>query len=157
MVTQVRIQPHGFCVGYPRTPWRVVFVEDAHGKFLFRLSSHDFKFEPRDRHRYLTHDEANRAALCFLELLKKLERSRMRLGILAEIGILKFPQETYHTHKLWLLVDRNRYSWEILRVDGCCLRSQRWYKQRSTALFKAKAYIEREQAMSQIKEVVGWV
>jgi hypothetical protein len=157
MAATVKIQPQGFCVSYPKTPWRVIFVEDAGGKFQFRLSSQDFKFEPRDRYRYQTHNDAKRAALCFLELLKRLERSRMRLGILAEIGILKFPQETYCSHELWMLVDRTRYTWEILTVDGYCFRSQRWYKHPSTALLRAKAYIDREQAISQIKGVVGWV
>lgn len=157
MTASVKIQPQGFYVSYPKTSWRVLFVEDASGKFQFRLSNRDFKFEPRDRYRYLTHNDAKRAALCFLELLKRLERSRMRLGILAEIGILKFTQETYHSHELWLLVDRTRYTWEALTVDGYCYRSLLWYKHPNTALLKAKAYVDREQAISQLKEVVGWV
>ena len=94
MTGAVKLQPQGVSVQYPKTTWRVFFVEDAAGKFQFRLAGKDFKFEPRDRYRYPTHDDARRAAFCFLELMKHLERSRMKLGILAEIGILKFPQET---------------------------------------------------------------
>jgi hypothetical protein len=30
--------------------------------------------------------------------MKRLERSRMKLGVLAEVGILKFPQENYLCH-----------------------------------------------------------
>ncbi len=44
----------------------------------------------------------------------------MRLGILAEIGILKFPQENYQSQDLWLVIDRTRYSWEALTKDGFC-------------------------------------
>lgn len=129
MAASVKIQPPGLYLSYPKTSWRVLFVEDAGGKFQFRLSGSDFKFEPRDRYRYPTHNDARRAAFCFLELLKRLERSRMRLGILAEIGILKFPQEVYQSHKLWLLIDRTRYSWEAFTADGYCCRSPYWYKQ----------------------------
>ncbi len=157
MTGAVKLQPQGFSVQYPKTTWRVFFVEDAAGKFQFRLAGKDFKFEPRDRYRYPTHDDARRAAFCFLELMKRLERSRMKLGILAEIGILKFPQETYHSYELWLLIDRTRYTWEILAAYGLCIRSQRWYKRPDTALVKAKLHIDREQAISQIKEIVGWV
>lgn len=157
MTASVKIQPQGFCVQYPKTAWRVIFVEDAAGKFQFRLSGRDFRFEPRDRYRYPTHDASKRAACCFLELLKRLERSPMKLGILAEIGILKFPQETYRTCEIWLVVDRTRYTWEILTRAGYCFRSQRWYKHPDTTLLKAKAHIDREIAISQIKEVVGWV
>ncbi len=81
----------------------------------------------------------------------------MKLNILSEIGILKFPQETYRSSQLWLLIDRTRYTWEILTSDGVCLRSQYWYKHPDTALAKAKAHIERELAVTQIVEVVGWV
>ncbi|MBW4543103.1 MAG: hypothetical protein KME25_01440 [Symplocastrum torsivum CPER-KK1] len=157
MTATVRIQPQGFCVQYPKTPWRVIFIEDASGKFQFRLSGTDFKFEPRDRYCYPTHDAARRAAFCFLELLKRLERSRMKLSVLAEIGLLKFPQQTYRCCELWLVIDRERYTWEILTASGHCFRSQRWYKQPDTAIAKAKAHIDREIAISQIKEVVGWV
>ena len=110
------------------------FVEDAAGKFQFRLAGNKFKFEPRDvcggrSHRYHpTHDQTKQAAYCFLELMKRLERSRMKLNVLSEIGILKFPQETYRKHELWLVIDRTRYTWEILANDGLCIRSQRWYK-----------------------------
>jgi hypothetical protein len=37
------------------------------------------------------------------------------------------------------------------------LRWQYWYKHPDTALAKAKAYINREVAITQIVEVVGWV
>ncbi len=157
MTAAVRIQPTGFSVQYPKTQWRVSFVEEATGKFRFLLCSRDFKFEPRDRYGYPTHDEARRAAHCFLELMKRLERSRMKLSVLAEIGILKFPEETYHQHELWLVVDRTRYTWEAITASGFCLRSQQWYKHPNTALIKAKTHIERELAVSQIRGAVGWV
>ncbi len=50
--------------------------------------------------------------------MKRLERSSMKLSVLAEIGILKFPQETYRQHELWLVVDRTRYSWEAITASG---------------------------------------
>jgi hypothetical protein len=157
MTAQVNVQPTGFSVQYPKTSWRVIFVEDAAGKFQFRLAGKDFKLEPRDRYRYPTHDEAKRAAFCFLELLKRLERSPMRLSILAEIGLLKFPQDTYRSHELWVVVDRTRYTWETIAADGYCIRSQRWYKHPDTAILKAKVQIDRELAVAQIRDVVGWV
>ena len=109
MATPVTIYPQGFYLSYPKTSWRVLFAEDNTGKFRFRLSGVDFKLEPRDRYRYPTQKDAKRAVLCFLELLKRIERSRMRLGILAEIGILKFPQENYQSQELWVVIDRTRY------------------------------------------------
>jgi hypothetical protein len=157
MAATVHIQPQGFCVQYPKTPWRVNFVEDTAGTFRFFLSGNEFRFEPRDRYRYPSHDAARRAAFCFLELLKRLERSRMRLSVLAEIGILKFPQEMYRSNELWLLIDRTRYSWEAHTVNGYCIRSQRWYQRPSTAIVKAKGHIDREVAKAQIREIVGWV
>jgi hypothetical protein len=166
MTAAVKIQPQGISVQYPKTQWRVSFVEDSTGKFRFLLCGKDFKFEPRDRYLYPSHDDAKRAAYCYLELMKRLERSRMKLSILAEIGILKFPQETYRCCELWLVVDRTRYTWEAIArsalpdaiaADGCCIRSQRWYKQPHTALAKAKAHIDREVAISQIRDIVGWV
>ncbi|NEO11437.1 MULTISPECIES: hypothetical protein [unclassified Moorena] len=157
MATAVKLIAPGFCVKYPKTPWSVIYVEDASGKFHFRLSSRDFKFEPRDRYRYPTHEAAKRAALCFLELLKRIERSRMRMSILLEIGILKFPQQTYHSYEIWLLIDRTRYSWEAITPNGFCFRSQRWYKSPNTPILKAKKHIDRELAIYQIKDVVGWV
>lgn len=48
MTAAVKVQPQGFSVQYPKTQWRVFFVEDAAGKFQFRLAGRDFKFEPRD-------------------------------------------------------------------------------------------------------------
>ncbi len=81
----------------------------------------------------------------------------MKLSVLAEIGILKFPQETYRQHELWLVVDRTRYTWEAITASGVCLRSQRWYKQPDTALIKAKAHVDRELAVAQIRGVVGWI
>src|SRR5919199_2376619 len=155
MAAAVTIQPQGFSVQYPKTPWRVIFVEHSSGKFYFRLSSQDFWFEPRDRYRYPSHEDARRAAFCFLELMKRLERSRMKLSILAEIGILKFPRETYRTYELWVLVDRTRYTWELITTTGFCVRSQRWYKHPDTAIAKAQAHIDRELAISQIRDVVG--
>lgn len=157
MKSAVKVQPQGFCVRYPKTPWRVVFVEDSSGKFWFRLTGNDFRFEPRDRYRYPNHDAAKRAASCFLELMKRIERSRMKLSILAEIGMLKFPQEVYCSYELWLLIDRTRYTWEIVAADGCCIRSQHWYKYPDKALSKAREHIDRELAISQIIEIVGWV
>lgn len=157
MTATVTIQPQGFSVQYPKTQWRVCFVEDAGGKFQFRLAGRDFKFEPRDRYRYPTHDQAKQAAYCFLELMKRLERSKMKLNVLAEIGILKFPQETYHAYELWLVIDRGRYTWEIVAADGLCIRSQRWYKRHDSALTKAKLHIDRERTVAQIKDIVGWV
>ncbi|MGB5963560.1 MAG: hypothetical protein WBG73_23185 [Coleofasciculaceae cyanobacterium] len=157
MTAAVKIQPQGFSVQYPRTNWRVFFVEDAAGKFQFRLAGRDFKFEPRDRFRYPTHNQAKQAAFCFLELMKRLERSRLKLNVLSEIGILKFPQDRYRTYELWLVIDRTRYTWEILADDGLCIRSQRWYKRPDAALVKARVHIDREQAVAQIKEIVGWV
>jgi hypothetical protein len=157
MTASVNIQPTGFSVQYPKTPWRVIFVEHSSGKFYFRLSSQEFCFEPRDRYRYPSHGDAKRAAHCFLELMKRLERSRMRLSILAEIGLLKFPQGLYRSCELWLLIDRTRYTWEIFTAHGICLRSQYWYKHPDTALAKAKAHIDRELAITQIKEIVGWI
>jgi hypothetical protein len=132
-------------------------VEDSAGKFRFMLCGRDFKFEPRDLYRYPSHDNARRAAHCFLELMKRLERSRMKLSVLAEISLLKFPQETYRQHELWLLIDRTRYTWEAITASGFYLRSQRWYKQPDTAITKAKAHIDQELAVSQIRGVVGWV
>ncbi|NEO03443.1 MAG: hypothetical protein F6K50_51555, partial [Moorea sp. SIO3I7] len=102
-------------------------------------------------------EAAKRAALCFLELLKRIERSRMRMSILLEIGILKFPQQTYHSYEIWLLIDRTRYSWEAITPNGFCFRSQRWYKSPNTPILKAKKHIDRELAIYQIKDVVGWV
>ena len=110
MTAAVKIQPIGFSVQYPKTQWRATFVEDASGKYRFSLSGRDFKFEPRDRYYYPSHDEAKRAAYCFLELMKRLDRSRMRLSVLAEIGLLKFPQEVYRTYDLWVVIDRTRYT-----------------------------------------------
>ena len=81
----------------------------------------------------------------------------MKLSVLAEIAILKFPQETYRKHELWLVVDRTRDSWEVIAGDGLCIRSPRWYKQPDTALALAKAHIHRESAISKIRDVVGWV
>lgn len=157
MTAAVRIQSQGFSVQYPKTQWSVTFVEDAAGKFRFQLSGRDFKFEPRDRYRYPSHDDARRAAHCFLELMKRLDRSRMKLSVLAEIGLLKFPQEPYCTYELWVVVDRTRYSWEAITANGFCIRSQRWYKHPDTAIAKAKSNIDRELAVSQIRGVVGWV
>jgi hypothetical protein len=37
MTAAVRIQPQGFSVQYPKTQWRVSFVEDSGGKFRFQL------------------------------------------------------------------------------------------------------------------------
>jgi hypothetical protein len=156
MAATVKIQPQGFSIQYPKTPWRVIFVEHSSGKFYFRLSSEDFWFEPRDRYRYPSHDDARRAAHGFLELMKRLDRSKKKLSILAEIGVLKFPQGTYRSCQLWLVVDRTRCTWEIFTVNGLCLRSQYWYKHPNTALIKAKAHIDRELAITQIVEVVGW-
>lgn len=94
MPTSVRVQPQGFQVQYPRTSWRVSYVEELSGKFRFVLSGRDFQFEPRDKYRYPTHDDAKRAAFCFLELMKRLERSRQRLGILALVwGAEVFPAD----------------------------------------------------------------
>ena len=157
MTAAVRIQPQGFSVQYPKTQWRVSFVEDSTGKFRFQLCGRDLKFEPRDRYRYPSHDDARRAAHCFLELMKRLERSQMKLSVLAEIGILKFPQESYRQHELWLVIDRTRYTWETITASGFCLRSPRWYKHPDTAIAKARVQIERELAASQIRGVVGWV
>jgi hypothetical protein len=100
MSAAVTIQPQGFSVQYPQTQWRVSFVENSGGKFRFLLCGRDFKFEPRDRYRYPSHDDARRSAHCFLELMKRLERSRMKVSVLAEIGNLKFPQGTYRQHEL---------------------------------------------------------
>ena len=97
--------------------------------------------------------------------MKRLDRSKKKLSILAEIGVLKFPQGTYRYCQLWLVVDRTRCTWEIFTVNGLCLRSalrssaslsQYWYKHPNTALIKAKAHIDRELAITQIVEVVGW-
>ncbi len=49
MTAAVIIQPQGLIVKYPRTQWRVSFVEDAASKFRFVLCGYNFKFEPRDR------------------------------------------------------------------------------------------------------------
>lgn len=157
MASSVKTVPTGFCVNYPKTNWQVNFVEDAQGKFRFYLTGQKVRFEPRDRYRYPNYDDARRAAFCFLELMKRLERSRMRLNILSEIGILKFPQQTYHGYELWLLVDRTRYTWEARLDNGFCVRSQRWYKRHNTALLKAKGHIDREIALGQIRDIVGWV
>jgi len=157
MTAAVRIQPQGFSVQYPKTQWQISFVEDASGKFRFQLCGRDFKFEPRDRYRYPSHNDARRAAHCFLELMKRLERSRMKLSVLAEIGILKFQRENYRQHELWLVIDRTRYTWEASTANGFCLRSQRWYKISDTAIIKARVQIDRELAVSQIRGVVGWV
>jgi len=157
MPTSVRVQPQGFQVQYPRTSWRVSYVEELSGKFRFVLSGQDFQFEPRDKYRYPNYDEAKRAAFCFLELMKRLERSRQRLGILAEIGVLKFPQQMYRSYQVWLLVDRVRYTWEAVRGDGVCIRSQRWYKRPENALNKAFAHVDWEIARTQIRDVIGWV
>jgi hypothetical protein len=71
MTATVTVQPNGFSVQYSKTQWRVIYVEHSSGKFYFRLSSQDFWFEPRDRYRYPSHDDAKRAAHCFLELMKR--------------------------------------------------------------------------------------
>lgn len=152
----VQIQP-GVAVPINKSPWRVIFVEDAKGKFLFRLCGSDFKFEPRDKYCYPTHDDARRAAYCFLELLKRIERSPKRLNILMEIGILKFPQETYRGYSVWLLVDRCRYSWEVMNSQGHCFRSQSWYVRSSTALLRAKQNIDLNQTKAQILHSIGWI
>jgi len=88
--------------------------------------------------------------------MKRLERSRMKLNVLSEIGILKFPQENYYSHELLLLIDRDRYTWETLTANGY-IRSPYWYKNPDMALIKGRAYIERELAVVQIINVVGWV
>ena len=158
MSAAVTIQPQGFSVQYPQTQWRVSFVENSAGKFRFLLCGRDFKFEPRDRYRYPTHDDARRAAHCFLELMKRIERSRMKLSIVAEIGNLKFPQGTYLQHELWLVIDHTRYtSWGAIAGDGLCLRSHYWYKHPERARAIAIVQINRELAITQIVEVVGWV
>lgn len=156
MPASVRIQPQGYSVKYPKASWIVAFVESDRG-FRFTLSRPDFQFEPRDKYRYRTREDASRAASYFLELMKRLERSRMRFGVLAEIGVLKFPQEKYLHHQIWLLVDRDRYSWEAARGDGISIRAQYWYKKPETALDKAKAHIDWEIARSKIRDVIGWV
>lgn len=140
-----------------KSPWRIIFVEDAKWKFLFRLSGTDFKFEPRDKYRYPTHNDAKRAAYCFLELLKRIDRSPKRLNILMEIGILKFPQEFYRGYHIWLLVDRCRYSWEVITAEGHCFRSPNWYVRSSTALLRAKQNIDLNLTKTQILEAIGWV
>ncbi len=74
--------------------------------------------------------------------------------------LLKIPLYLIFYYKIKLrssLIDRTRYTWEIFTSDGVCLRSQYWYKHPDTALAKAKAHIERELAVTQIVEVVGWV
>ena len=81
----------------------------------------------------------------------------MKLGILAEIGLLKFPQQIYCFHELFLVVDRIRYTWEITTPHGWTVRGNRWYKQPERAIAKAQEHIERELAITQIVEVVGWV
>ncbi len=81
----------------------------------------------------------------------------MKLSVLAELGLLKFPQETYRQHELWLVVDRTRYTWEAITPSGFCMRSQRWYKQPDTEIVKARLQIDRELAVSQIRGVVGWL
>ena len=63
MTAAVTIQPQGFSVQYPKTQWRVSFVEDSVGKFRFLLYGREFKFEPR--YCYPSHDDAKRAAFCF--------------------------------------------------------------------------------------------
>ena len=90
-------------------------------------------------------------------LMKRLERTRMKLSVLAEIGLLKFPQESYRTYELWIVADRTRYTWEAITANGFCIRSQRWYKHPDTAIAKARVHIDRELAVSQIRGVVGWV
>lgn len=156
MPTPVILQPSGYSIRYPKTSWLVAFVESDRG-FRFTLSRPDFQFEPRDKYRYRTRDDASRAASYFLELMKRMERSRMRLGALAEIGILKFPQEVYLHHQIWLLVDRERYSWEAVRSDGISIRAQYWYKKPENALRKAKEHISWEITRIQIKDIIGWV
>jgi len=88
--------------------------------------------------------------------MKRLKRSRMKLNVLSEIGILKFPQENYYSHELWLLIDRDHYTWEMLTANGY-IRSPYWYKNPDTAVTIGRAYIERELAVVQIVNVVGWV
>jgi hypothetical protein len=158
MTAAVTIQPIGFIVQYPKTQWRVSFVEDSSGKFRFLLSGRDFKFEPRDRYRYPSHDDAKRAACCFLELMKRLERSRMKLSVLAEIGILSFPTRDLPPARAMA------WSLTVLATVGRQLqpaasekRSSQWYKHPDTAITKAKAHIDRELAVAQIRGAVGWV
>lgn len=157
MTATVKVQPQGFSVQYPKTPWQVMFIEDAAGKFHFRLYGEDFRFEPRDRYRYPDYDTARRAVYCFLELMKRLERSRMKLSVLSEIGLLKFPHGNYRGYELWVVIDRTRYTWEAVVANGFCIRSQRWYKHPDTAMAKARVHIDRELAVLQIRDVVGWV
>ncbi len=54
-------------------------------------------------------------------LTSDFERSRMKLSVLAEIGILKFPQQAYRQHELWVVVDRTRYTGEGIIACGFCL------------------------------------
>ncbi len=81
----------------------------------------------------------------------------MRLSILAEFGLLKFLQGLYRSCEVWLLIDRTRYTWEIFTAQGLCLRSQYWYKSPDSALAKAKVHVDRELAITQLKEIVGWI
>jgi hypothetical protein len=65
MTAAVKIQPIGFSVQYPKTQWRVSFVEDASGKYRFSLSGRDFKFEPRDRYYYPATTRPNEPPIVF--------------------------------------------------------------------------------------------
>ncbi len=161
MTATVTVQPNGFSVQYPKTQWRVIYVEHSSGKFYFRLSSQEFWFEPRDRYRYPSHDDAKRAAHCFLELMKRLGRSRMKLSVLAEIGILKFPQQVYRSCELWLLIDRTRYTWEIFRTYATvtCERlpklDQGHWESRTFKLFNQ--IIGKQSVLKLINSLIGFI
>lgn len=155
MPSAVLVQP-GVSSVVANSPWRIVYVEDEAGKFGFRLASRDLKFDPRDKYRYNTHEEAKRAAYCFVELMNRIERSPKRLNILMEIGILKFPQTHYRDWEVWLLLDRHRYSWEIMNDRYQCFRSQSWYKHPENAIQRAKENIDLAYTKAQLQKAIGW-
>ena len=82
------------------------------------------------------------------------------------MGILKLPPEVYRSCQIWLLIDRTRYTWEIITTNSLCLRSASLVSTAvavlvqnhpDTALAKARVDIDRELAVTQIVEVVEWV
>lgn len=91
--------------------------EPVQGKFRFVLSGQDFQFEPRDKYRYPTHDDARAGGVLF----SGVSGSAWNVldngwGFWRSFGVLKFFQQMYRSYQVWLLVDRVRY--QIREVIG---------------------------------------
>lgn len=137
-------------IAQPHT-WLVGLVEHPDHGFKFNLTSKDFDFEPRAHHIYPTREQAISAAYCFIRLLNWLSQSFISFETYREIGILKFPSENYRHHAIWIVIDGDRYSWELRTEDGTiCARRTRWYRSEYIALTKARRMIDHWQVRNRL-------